>query len=144
VAQDCFVWRRTTYLERVGTAEVDLELCTERWRGRGRVGEGGTGMPVARETRAGRVGAFPSAPLDGGGRVSACAAEAIAAKDELDTGGDVESGELRWLCWITGCSRRSRVIIIINPTCLAVWAAFNQKQAGAQKGKTLLRFYRAC
>lgn len=146
--------RRTTYLESVGTAEVDLEglcLCTER-RGRGRVGEGGTGMPVARETRAGRVGAFPSAALDDGGRecaacacACACASaagEAVAANDELETGGDVESGELRWLCWSTG-SRPSRVIII-NPTCLAVWAAFNQKQAGAQNRKTLLRFYRAC
>lgn len=46
--------------ERVGTADDDLETCTERRRGRGRVGEGG--IPVARETRAGRVdGAFPRA-----------------------------------------------------------------------------------
>ncbi|OAG08082.1 uncharacterized protein CC84DRAFT_536642 [Paraphaeosphaeria sporulosa] len=143
MAQDFLIRSNTTYLESVGTAEVDLDdLCTER-RGRGRVGEGGTGMPVARETRAGRVGAFPSAPLDDGGRVSARVAEAIAEKDERETGGDVESGELRWLCWITAGSRRSRVIII-NPTCLAVWAAFNQKQAGAQNRKTLLRFYRAC
>lgn len=95
---DSLIWRCTTYLESVGTAEVDLEdLCTER-RGRGRVGEGGTGIPVAREIRAGRVGAFPSDPLDDDGRVSAIAA--IFA-------GDVESGEVRKS---TG-SRRSRVII---------------------------------
>lgn len=121
-------------------------------------------MPVARETRAGRVGAFPSAPLEDGGRAGACGSAAASAgagagegacacacgaaaaddeKVELVAGGDVESGELRWLCWVAAGSRRSRVIII-NPTCLAVWAAFNQKQAGALNRKTLLRFYRAC